>query len=81
MPRRRFVYLYASDSARIMAAARRAAGLSQRAVANTLCVSRATVARLESVRAEMLPSEGKFIARWRLRLNVTEEELRNIVRT
>ncbi|MBI2606332.1 MAG: transcriptional regulator [Deltaproteobacteria bacterium] len=28
-----------------------------------------------------LPSEGKFIARWRLRLNVTEEELRDIVRT
>ncbi|MEK6706648.1 MAG: transcriptional regulator [Bdellovibrionota bacterium] len=28
-----------------------------------------------------LPPEGRFVARWRLRLNVTEEELHNIVRT
>ncbi|MBI2607193.1 MAG: helix-turn-helix transcriptional regulator [Deltaproteobacteria bacterium] len=39
-----------------MAVARRAAGLSQRAVADILGVSRATVARMESGRAEMSAS-------------------------
>jgi predicted transcriptional regulator of viral defense system len=29
----------------------------------------------------MLPSEGKFIARWRLRLNVSPEEIKTIIRT
>jgi predicted transcriptional regulator of viral defense system len=29
----------------------------------------------------MLPAEGKFIARWRLRLNVSPEEIKTIVRT
>lgn len=29
----------------------------------------------------MLPAEGKFIARWRLRLNVTSEEIKAIIRT
>jgi predicted transcriptional regulator of viral defense system len=28
-----------------------------------------------------LPAEGKFNARWKLRLNITEEELRHLVRT
>jgi predicted transcriptional regulator of viral defense system len=29
----------------------------------------------------MLPTEGKFIARWRLRLNVSPEEIKAIIRT
>jgi predicted transcriptional regulator of viral defense system len=29
----------------------------------------------------MLPAEGKFIARWRLRLNVSPEEIKTIIRT
>lgn len=29
----------------------------------------------------MMPAEGKFIARWRLRLNVTPEEIKAIIRT
>lgn len=28
-----------------------------------------------------MPAEGKFIARWRLRLNVSPEEIKNIIRT
>jgi predicted transcriptional regulator of viral defense system len=29
----------------------------------------------------MLPEEGKFMARWRLRLNVSTEEIKAVVRT
>ena len=29
----------------------------------------------------MLPEEGKFMARWRLRLNVSPEEIKAVVRT
>ena len=29
----------------------------------------------------MLPAEGKFIARWRLRLNVSPEGIKTIIRT
>ena len=28
-----------------------------------------------------MPPEGKFIARWRLRLNVSPEEIKSIIRT
>lgn len=54
---RRRVYLYARDPARIMVAARKAVGLSQRDVACRLAISPARVSRMERGAASIAASE------------------------